>query len=1001
MGVEVREGRMDEARSYLNRALSAQPNNRYLRGIQASIDNEDPVEALKLYLSELYDDEGDRAVYTAVQLRAMARGLEQQAQRHEAAGALDDAAEARVRAERATAEFDAVLAAAEQLAPDHAALLEFRFTEALAVEDWDRCAELAARAQKVDADQAGGLLFKGRLELARGQLEEAVRTLTDATVRKHFSSLAWRLLGRSHERIGNFADALQNYEEAYDCNPNDRFAVRWYVGLLSQLGEKVRALRVLQTARQVIPDDAMLRDQWLQLEADVGDVNLALRERRATYEATPGDQLNAMRLVALLSLVKPVRELVLNDQGKPKYDLDQWNLRNLEERQKMLDEVAAAWAQEADAIVAGLQAAGIDNQALASLRADVLRTRDDVAGGEQILRSYADSRTGAAAVQAFTVLAVYQANTGRLGAAVTTLEGARPLQDEIRAIDRALAALYYTNGRWSEALEIYRSLAEDDPARALRMAQAECQVKLGQFDEAAALVQAVVAADGADFSTEMISAQLAHGQAENLLAQGRADDAKRRETEARAALDRARRLQPTNTAPHVRRAQWLLAEFRRTGQISILDDALLALDRGDEAQANSDAIALVRFSVLRAKGNQRGASGELMRLLERVPGHTQARQRLVELYLENQDLKSAVAVIDEAIANEPRAALWHERKADLHMMERDIRSAVSSYRRANDFEPTPGRLTKFANACLALEKPDFITVINILVPDEKSLEGRPVLRTLYARALTGVERAEESHEQMRIAYHEHHERWERGEGSLDERRTWFRILSVILFGQGPEAVEQFARETAGAQLDARELAWLAELWVNAGGLQGLPRALQLQQQAVERCPADEPDLRAELVLAVGQFELAAGDTRGALETFEDVIAIDPDNSAALNNAAYLWAEELNDPAKALPLAERALKLQQGNPDVLDTVGWIQFKLQNYGAAEEQLRRSFQTRPAATTAFHLAAVLNAQGRYEAAETYLLRAAELNDPDRNPRLQEEIDRLSNEISPKIKE
>ena len=41
----------------------------------------------------------------------------------------------------------------------------------------------------------GGLIYLGQLELRRGNLEEAISALTDATARKSFSSNAWRLLG--------------------------------------------------------------------------------------------------------------------------------------------------------------------------------------------------------------------------------------------------------------------------------------------------------------------------------------------------------------------------------------------------------------------------------------------------------------------------------------------------------------------------------------------------------------------------------------------------------------------------------------------------------------------------------------------------------------------------------------------------------------------------------------------------------------------------------------
>jgi Tfp pilus assembly protein PilF len=62
----------------------------------------------------------------------------------------------------------------------------------------------------------------------------------------------------------------------------------------------------------------------------------------------------------------------------------------------------------------------------------------------------------------------------------------------------------------------------------------------------------------------------------------------------------------------------------------------------------------------------------------------------------------------------------------------------------------------------------------------------------------------------------------------------------------------------------------------------------------------------------------------AIERFRRVLAIDPNHIGALNDLAYLMAEN-GQPKEALPLAIRALKLSQ-QPAVLDTVGWTYHRL---------------------------------------------------------------------------
>ncbi|HYN78648.1 MAG TPA: tetratricopeptide repeat protein, partial [Lamprocystis sp. (in: g-proteobacteria)] len=58
----------------------------------------------------------------------------------------------------------------------------------------------------------------------------------------------------------------------------------------------------------------------------------------------------------------------------------------------------------------------------------------------------------------------------------------------------------------------------------------------------------------------------------------------------------------------------------------------------------------------------------------------------------------------------------------------------------------------------------------------------------------------------------------------------------------------------------------------------------------------------------------------AARLYEQVIAVRPDDWAALNNRAYLIKD--TDPTAALPLAERALQLRPADADVADTLNGV-------------------------------------------------------------------------------
>ncbi|MEJ2201832.1 MAG: tetratricopeptide repeat protein, partial [Desulfuromonadaceae bacterium] len=91
-----------------------------------------------------------------------------------------------------------------------------------------------------------------------------------------------------------------------------------------------------------------------------------------------------------------------------------------------------------------------------------------------------------------------------------------------------------------------------------------------------------------------------------------------------------------------------------------------------------------------------------------------------------------------------------------------------------------------------------------------------------------------------------------------------------------------------------------------------------------------------------------------------VIELDPDHAEALNFLAYCFAEQNENLSEALELAERALQLKpEGH--VIDTLGWVYFKLGRFEQAREQLEKAARRLPEdAVVRQHLGDVYRALG-----------------------------------------
>lgn len=81
----------------------------------------------------------------------------------------------------------------------------------------------------------------------------------------------------------------------------------------------------------------------------------------------------------------------------------------------------------------------------------------------------------------------------------------------------------------------------------------------------------------------------------------------------------------------------------------------------------------------------------------------------------------------------------------------------------------------------------------------------------------------------------------------------------------------------------------------------------------------------------------------AYRLYETALKIDSKNSLILNNYAYSLSERGVDLDKALKMAKLAIQLDPKNSAYLDTMGWVYFKLGDYGKAEGFVKKALSER----------------------------------------------------------
>lgn len=174
------------------------------------------------------------------------------------------------------------------------------------------------------------------------------------------------------------------------------------------------------------------------------------------------------------------------------------------------------------------------------------------------------------------------------------------------------------------------------------------------------------------------------------------------------------------------------------------------------------------------------------------------------------------------------------------------------------------------------------------------------------------------------------------------------------------------------------------------GQQRLDAAWQLTEQALQQFPEDLNLLYTRAMIAEKRGDLAQ------LELdLRFIIEREPDNAMAINALGYTLADRTDRYEEALALIEQAYRLSPDDAAILDSLGWVNYRLGNLKEAETQLRKALERFPDHEVAAHLGEVLWVSGEQREARAVWTEALK-QQPD-SQILRETIKRLTGSENP----
>jgi tetratricopeptide (TPR) repeat protein len=173
----------------------------------------------------------------------------------------------------------------------------------------------------------------------------------------------------------------------------------------------------------------------------------------------------------------------------------------------------------------------------------------------------------------------------------------------------------------------------------------------------------------------------------------------------------------------------------------------------------------------------------------------------------------------------------------------------------------------------------------------------------------------------------------------------------------------------------------AQLLRDAGKNQ---EAFKLMEAGLKRFP-DNTDFLYDFALMAEKM----GKPAVMEKSLRQVIAKTPDNQHAYNALGYSLADRNVRLKEAYQLIDKAQKMAPTDPFIMDSMGWVQYRLGKLDAAETQLRKAYQLRNDPEIAVHLGEVLWKKGQHDDARK-LWREAQAKDP-KNDALKSTLIRL----------
>ncbi|HYO10091.1 MAG TPA: tetratricopeptide repeat protein [Tepidisphaeraceae bacterium] len=793
---------------------------------------------------------------------------------------------------------------AQRLKPGDTDITAILFNQYLVLQQYDKAEALLEALTAANQDESGGLLFRYRLAMSRGNYQSAMDYARTLTQRMGEFGQSWLALAQALQATGQNEEALSKYLTALEKQSDNPDVFAGIINCYYAMNRPANAKQYIAQARKVAPSNPHFAEMEIQHEMNFGDPEKAVAPREELVKKDPSKAGNVMSLgqaylaTARSYAAKPDKQT----QAAPMFARAKQTFRD----------GLAKWPDEI---------------AFYAYYAEACARSGELGDSEAQLKQLAQRDAWKGKTEPQLLLAEYYGVARRPADAQATYNAILAKDPKNAEVQIRLANLLLSQNKTDEALAALSSNG-DDPRVARR--RVDVMLATGKEDEAAAAIAKALEKSPGNL-------ELIHLAAGVDLNRGKFAEAEQR-------LKRALEIEPKNPTTH-----FFVGKLKTAQPKPDLDAAIREFQLAKDSPTQGIEARFALAECMRRKGNADAGIRELEEALAQQPGNYRVRIGLLDAYASLQpprwvDSERVIGDAEKMPGYTPKADLL-QRKANMWSARNEPKKAMDAIRDAAALNPDNKEIARnYLNLLVKAKQYQQVSQeVDKLVAKDPSAWWAYQARAVANRYLGRKDDSIKDFDAALAAANS-----ARDDSASDEV---VRVMGDVI---GPDEV--IGRIQARAEREDRWKIMIAMLQQTKGDNES---AIRTVEQVLAR---DEQLAQADRERALrfgGMLYLMTKQPNKAANCYEKLLKLSPDDMVSLNNMACLLAESVQPPRPqdGLPYAKHAydLMMRSGRKDVAvyDTYGWLLTLCNRVDEGIEILRTANDMKAIPDAHYHLA------------------------------------------------